>query len=159
MLPNRILLIAAFVWLGACSSPEPLPPVAQEGDLALSHERVSGCYQLASLHWRPAPPADSSMTPPTLFELSAEPTGYPGARKILVAGWSSDRLLNWRLTDAQELTVVFSGGYVGVRLVLRQRLSDGAFYGRAEPFSDAWGAPGPRPAGSVLLHQVPCRRG
>ena len=152
-----VLLVLAVASALACSAtePEPLPPIAHDGDLALSPRRLVGCYRVTSLQWYPAAPDDPAMTPPGSFELSAEPAGYPGSRIVRVAGRRASTFLNWLVTGPQEVTVNFSSGYVGVRFVLRQRPHDGAFYGRVEPLSESGGIPN---KGYVLVERVACGR-
>jgi hypothetical protein len=92
-----------------------------------------------------------------MFELSERPwdDGMPDHRRA-IATEPSLRLGGWRLTNQQELIVDFSG-FVGVQLVLRRRPTDGMFYGRAKPTSDAALPPGAR-EGTVVARKEACDR-
>jgi hypothetical protein len=96
-----------------------------------------------------------NLTPPPFFALTSATHPLPQYRLIKPRDSDDDHHLTaWTLSSDHELTATWTNGYTGVRLILRQRSTDGRFYGRAEPLSDGGGTPPNR--GTVILGRVPC---
>ncbi len=126
---------------------------------------VVGCYAVEVGEWRPAMREgdEEYQIPPDTVRLGSEPlAGSPTerpwmtVRPLIPEGpWGRSPVAYWSRNGPDSLRIVWSNGYVGVRMSLRI-IDDGRLEGVAATFSDARREGVPFPSTGATLTPVEC---
>jgi hypothetical protein len=154
---GEVLMHRLLLFLALAFSISALPAIvgAQAEPATARVRSLAGCYSLTLGAWSGSPSASvpASQTPPAylrLDTLAALRDGFVVEPTSLA--WSQRNLTSWQPTGTDSVRLIWSTGFVGVRLQLR--VSGDTLAGVATTFTDR--IMSPAPTARVVAVRTPC---